>query len=48
MKAEQKTALLAAMDITDPAMAITPADVPYDVRIATLHLMTSMAEYQLC
>ena len=46
--AEQKAAILKALGAPGPDQAMTPDDITFAKRRALIHLITSMAEYQLC
>lgn len=44
----QRAALIEALGVRDPQAPLRPADIPFENQNATVHLLTSMAEYQLC
>ena len=44
----QRTALLEALGIKNPKAKLSVEDVSFASRQAVIHLITSMAEYQLC
>lgn len=48
LSAEQQSTLVAALAASAPESPFTPADLNDDKRRELLHLITSMAEYQLC
>src|SRR5207237_1105520 len=45
---DQRKVLLSALGVSDPAAPLQPQAIPPQNRRAALHLLTSMAEYQLC
>jgi hypothetical protein len=45
---EQRAALLDVLGVDDPRAPLRATDIPYAKQQATVHLITSMAEYQVC
>jgi len=45
---EQRNTLLAVLEAPDPATPVTPKELPVAKQQQLLHMITSMAEYQLC
>lgn len=45
---EQRNTLLAVLEAPEPGMPVTPQDLPVEKQKQLLHMLTSMAEYQLC
>jgi hypothetical protein len=46
--AQQRVALAQMLGAKSPSDALNPKDIPAPQRMAAVHMLTSLAEYQLC